>query len=96
MIREIAILTVDPENAKEFEEAVGKARPLFLADEGCHDMHLERVIEEPGEYRLVVQWQSVEAHMEVFRNSPAFQEWRALAGPWFVKPPVVVHTEEVV
>lgn len=96
MIREIAVLTVDPANLTEFEDAVSQARPLFLTADGCRDMHLERVIEEPGSYRLVVVWESVAAHTEGFRNSKAFQEWRALAGPWFTVPPQVVHTEQVV
>lgn len=96
MIREIAVLTVDPANAAEFESAVSRARPLFLSAEGCHDMHLERVIEDPGSYRLIVVWETLEAHTEQFRNSLAFQEWRALVGPWFTAPPQVVHSEQVV
>ena len=96
MIREIATLTIDPANAATFEADVAKARPLFLAARGCHGMHLERIIEMPGSYRLVVLWETIEAHMDDFRNAPAFQEWRALAGPWFTRPPVVVHSEKVV
>ncbi|MEZ7813845.1 MAG: antibiotic biosynthesis monooxygenase [Paracoccaceae bacterium] len=96
MIREIATLTINPANAAKFENVVAQARPLFLSAKGCHEMHLERVIEVPGSYRLVVVWDTVDAHMELFRNAPAFQEWRALAGPWFTEPPEVVHTEQTV
>lgn len=96
MICEIATLTIAPENAEAFESAVTQARPLFLGAQGCHGMHLERVIETPGSYRLVVFWETLEDHTEVFRNAPAFQEWRALAGPWLTSPPEVVHTEQVV
>lgn len=92
MIREIATLTIDPANADQFEKAVLEARPIFLAADGCHEVHLERVIELPGRYHLVVVWETVEAHTEIFRNSPAFQQWRGLASPWFIKPPEVVHT----
>jgi len=95
MIREIAILTIDPADARQFEDAVLKARPLFLAADGCKAMNLERVIEDPGSYRLVVVWQSVRAHMEGFRNTPEFQEWRNLAAPFFTEPPRMVHTEQV-
>jgi hypothetical protein len=31
----------------------------------------------------------------IFRNSDAFQTWRALAGPFFIEPPVVEHSESV-
>lgn len=96
MIREIATLTIDPGKAGQFEAAVTKARPIFLAAEGCHGMHLERVMEIPGQYRLVVEWETVAHHTEIFRNTPPFQEWRALAGPFFSEQPTVVHTEQVV
>ena len=93
MIREIAALTVAPETAATFEAAVARARPIFLAADGCHDMRLERVIGTPGHYRLVVKWETLTHHTEIFRNAPGFQEWRALAGPIYIEPPVVVHTE---
>jgi hypothetical protein len=31
-----------------------------------------------------------------FRESPAFQQWRAIAGPHFVAPPEVVHTARAI
>lgn len=93
MVTEIAVLTIDPAKAAEFEAAVARAAPLFQAAEGCHGMALERVIERPGQYRLVVQWRSVDVHMQGFRGSPAFADWRALAGPFFVAPVDMTHSE---
>ena len=95
MVTEIALLTIDPAKAAGFEAAVAKAAPLFQAAEGCRHMGLERVIERPGQYRLVVQWENVEAHMRGFRESPAFADWRALAGPYFTAPVDMVHSEVV-
>ena len=96
MNREIAAIVIDPSRAADFEAAVAKARPLFEAARGCSSFALERVIEQPGAYRLVVGWESVDAHMVDFRASPEFQQWRSLAGPFFVEAPVVVHVETVV
>jgi quinol monooxygenase YgiN len=93
MITEIAYLTIDPTRAAEFEAAVAKAAPEFRAAVGCHAMRLEHTIEDPAQYRLLVSWDSVEAHMVDFRNSPGFSRWRELAGPFFVEPPRVEHTE---
>ncbi len=93
MITEIAIITVDAARAADFELAVAKAAPLFQAAEGCHGMALERVIERAGQYRLVVQWDSLDAHMTGFRNSADFSRWRALAGPFFQGPVDMVHSE---
>lgn len=91
MITEIATLRINPLRAADFEAAVTKAAPFFKAAKGCHGMSLERVIETPGTYHLRVLWETVDAHMVDFRNSDNFQQWRALAGPFFLEPPAVVH-----
>jgi heme-degrading monooxygenase HmoA len=95
MITEIASITIDPSRAADFEAAVARARPLFLAAEGCHGMQLARVIEDPSQYHLVVRWESVEHHTVRFRESDNFRAWRALAGPFFAAPPVVIHTATI-
>jgi quinol monooxygenase YgiN len=94
MITEIATLTIDPANAAAFEVAVSKAVPVFQSAKGCHNMALERIIEHPSEYRLLIHWDSVEAHL-AFRETPEFQIWRNLAGPFFVSLPNVVHSQNV-
>lgn len=96
MIFEVASLTIDPARAAEFEAAVAQAKPHFEAARGFVSFALQRVIEEPGAYRLLVGWETVEAHMVDFRESEGFQHWRGLAGPFFVAPPSVVHVETVV
>ncbi len=94
MIQERATLIVKPESMKDFEAAVAKAEPLFKKAAGFRSFGLERIIEHPGQYHLVVGWETVVDHMETFRNSEAFTEWRALVGPFLVEPPAVVHTED--
>jgi quinol monooxygenase YgiN len=95
MITEIAQIRIDPARATDFEAAVASAASVFQAAEGCRGMRLERGIEDTAQYRLFVEWDSVEHHMVTFRNSDDFQTWRALAGPYFVEPPVVVHSQSV-
>ena len=90
-VTEIARLTIDPTRAAAFEAAVAQAEPLFRADPGCTGFALQRVIEAAGVYHLVVGWTSLAAHNDMFRATPAFQTWRALAGPFFTAPPEVVH-----
>ncbi len=94
MITEIAHITIDPAKADEFEAAVAAAVPHFVAAEGCHSMRLERVIEDPAQYRLCVEWDSVEHHMVTFRESEGFKQWRAHAGPFFVETPRVEHWDQ--
>lgn len=96
MIHELATLTIDPARAGEFEAAVAAAIPHFQAAKGFVSVALERSIEAPERYRLVVGWESVEAHMVDFRQSEGFQAWRSLAGPFFVSPPTVEHVTKVI
>jgi heme-degrading monooxygenase HmoA len=96
MIYEIAALTIDPTRSAEFEAAVAAARPFFEGAKGFLSFALQRSIEHPERYRLVVGWESVEAHMVDFRESQGFQHWRALAGPFFVETPSVEHVATVI
>lgn len=95
MVYEIATITIDPARAAAFEAAVAAARPYFEAARGFVSFAMQHSVEHPERYLLVVEWESVEAHMVDFRASPGFQEWRALAGPFFVSPPSVEHVETV-
>ena len=96
MIFEIAEIEVKPGEEAAFEAGVTEALPLFKRAKGCHGMELQRSVEKPSKYRLVVKWETVEDHMVHFRNSDDFQEWRKLAGPHFASPPAVEHTHTVV
>lgn len=96
MIHEIATLTIDPAKAAEFEAAVAAARPHFEAAKGFLSFALDRSIETPGRYHLVIGWESVEAHMVDFRESDGFQAWRALASPFFTAPPSVEHVSRAI
>jgi quinol monooxygenase YgiN len=96
MITEYADFTIDPQKEPAFLEAVAKAAPIFRAAKGCQSMRLDRVIERSGVFRLIVTWATLADHTEGFRNSEGFAQWRALAGPFFVAPSVVEHTETAV
>ncbi len=96
MFLEIALIEVKPGSEAEFEAGVAKAAPLFKRAKGCKGMQLQRSVEFPSRYRLVVKWETVENHMVDFRNSADFQEWRSLVGACFAAPPAVEHTHRVV
>jgi len=93
MVTEIAYIKIDPAKADDFVAAVAQAAPHFESAEGCHGMRLERVVEDPAQFRLSVDWETVDHHMVTFRESQGFQQWRALAGPFFIEPPRVEHWE---
>jgi heme-degrading monooxygenase HmoA len=94
MITEMAEILIKAGTDQQFEAAVAEAVPLFRRARGCHSMRLERGIEQPDSYLLVVEWLTLEDHEVHFRQSADFQEWRRLAGPYFSVPPKVVHTRK--
>jgi len=95
MVTEIAHLVIKTGEESDFEAKVALAKPHFLAAKGCHGVRLVRGIEHPNQYQLVVEWESVQAHMVDFRESEGFQQWRALASPHFAQAPKVEHVENV-
>ena len=96
MITEIAEIDVIAGHEAAFEAAVRTARPLFAAAAGCHGMELQRSIEVPARYWLLVRWEDVDSHMVGFRQSAAFARWRELVGAHFGVPPRVEHGAVVV
>ncbi|TAJ74711.1 MAG: antibiotic biosynthesis monooxygenase [Phenylobacterium sp.] len=95
MILEMAHIEVKAGAEPAFEAAVAQAAPLFAAARGCQGMELHRVVEAPRRYILMVRWATLEDHTVHFRESEAFQQWRALAGPHFAAAPTVEHTAVV-
>ena len=95
MILEIAQIDVKPGTESEFERAVDQAKPLFQRAQGCHGMELQKSIEKPSRYRLMVRWATLEDHTVAFRGSADFTAWRGLVGHFFASPPEVEHTEMV-
>lgn len=95
MIFEIAEITIHPGRQAAFEAAAREAVPLFQRAQGCVSMRIDRTIERPETYRLIVGWETLENHTVDFRGSADFQAWRALVGGFFAEPPKVEHTETV-
>ncbi len=95
MVLESAELLIKPGMEAEFEAGVRKATPLFRRARGCAGMQLQRGIENPRAYRLLVRWETVDDHNVHFRGSDDFQEWRRLVGHCFDAPPNVTHLDTV-
>ncbi len=95
MIWEVASIAVKAGMEQDFEQGVARAVPLFQRARGCKTMKLQRSVEEPNGYRLIVGWETLEDHMEHFRNSDDFGEWRRLVPHCFESAPAVEHTPDV-
>lgn len=93
MILEQAILPVIPGKETEFEAAFAEAKELIAASPGCRGVEIQRCVEQPNEYLLLVSWDSIEDHTEGFRNSEAFGKWREMLYHFYEPKPVVRHYE---
>ena len=92
MIVEHAHVTVKPGSGPAFEAAVAEAAAtIFPRAEGYLGYALHHCIEAPDDYVLALRWRRLEDHVVGFREGPLFAEWRALVGPHFGEPPMVLH-----
>ena len=96
MVLEIAQIDVKPGMEQDFEAGVAKAIPIFRRAKGCKAFEVQRSIELPSRYRLLIRWETLENHTVDFRGSADFQEWRKLVGHCFASPPEVEHVREAV
>lgn len=95
MILEHVVLEVRPGQEPAFETAFVTAKPLIMASPGWRSLRLERCIERPSSYLLLVEWETLADHLEGFRASAAYEEWRRLLHHFYDPPPVVEHFEAV-
>ena len=94
MVLEHALLHVTPGRESDFEASMTIALPVITSHHACHGAEVRRQSEDSSIYLLLVWWDSVEAHMDDFRPSPLFEEWRALTHPFYVEKPQVTHFYE--
>jgi heme-degrading monooxygenase HmoA len=92
MILELADIRIQPGKQAEFDVAIqrGVAEVISKA-KGFQGFKVNKGMESPERYVLMIFWETLENHTIDFRQSPAFTEWRAIVGPYFAVPPVVEH-----
>ena len=95
MILEVAILDVIPDHVTRFEEDFKEAQSIIASMKGYRSHELRRCMEAPCRYLLLVEWDRLEDHVEGFRQSPDYQEWKRLLDHHYEPFPDVEHYEEV-
>jgi len=91
MILEVAILNVRAGLEREFEAAFSQASPIISSMPGYISHQLQRCVESPNRYALLVNWASLEAHTVGFRGSPEYQRWKQLLHHFYDPFPIVEH-----
>lgn len=90
-VLELAVFTVAPGAEAGFVAAFAQAKSLLTENPGCRSARLTQGVESPSRFVLLVEWDTLDAHLVGFRESPAFGRWRGLLGPFFAAPPDVEH-----
>lgn len=95
MILEVAILHVKPGQTSEFEAAFSDARHIIGAMKGFINLQLQRCLENDHQYVLLINWETLRDHTEGFRQSPEYQQWKALLHHFYDPFPEVLHYKSV-
>ena len=95
MVLEIVQLLVKDGQGLEFEKAMDSAKPLVTNSKGAIALRLQQCVEDRSKYFVLIEWETIEDHLEGFRNSDAFTKWREILSPYFAQPPHVEHFNEV-
>jgi heme-degrading monooxygenase HmoA len=92
MILEIADIRITPGKQAEFDAAILRGLETVVSRAtGFRGWKVNKGIESPERYVLMIFWETLENHTVDFRQGPLFAEWRAIVGPFFAQPPQVEH-----
>ncbi len=95
MILEAVILNVIPGREIQFEQDFAIAGQYISAIRGYIKHSISRCIEQPNQYLLLVEWETLEAHTIGFRESVEYLEWKRLLHHYYNPFPAVQHYQVV-
>jgi heme-degrading monooxygenase HmoA len=95
LILEVAILDVRPGQEADFEVAFEAAQEIISSVDGYISHQLQKCIENPSRYILLVNWNTLEDHTRGFRESDKYQEWRAMLHHFYDPFPTVEHFQTI-
>jgi heme-degrading monooxygenase HmoA len=94
MILERAEIPVKSGMELSFVRAMSEGRRILAAAPGCHAVKVARGVERPGQFILLLEWDSVDAH-RAFTKTEEFGRFKQLVGEFVSGPSSVEHFEFV-
>jgi len=92
MILEVADFRIKPGTQAAFDRAIREGVETVIAKaKGYRGHKVQKGIDSPERYLLMIWWDTVENHTVDFRQSPAFREWRTFVSPYFAASPIAEH-----
>jgi len=95
MILEVAILSIKQGLSDQFEQSFREASAIISSMNGYIEHQLQKCVESPDRYILLVKWQSIDDHEIGFRQSDQYQQWKSMLHHYYDPFPVVEHYTEV-
>jgi heme-degrading monooxygenase HmoA len=95
MVLELALLDVIPSKEAEFEQAFSEAKSIIASMPGFIALELQKCVEQPNRYVLLVRWATLEDHTIGFRQSPEYRRWKALLHHFYDPFPQVEHYQAI-
>lgn len=94
MILEVAVLKTKPNQNREYESAFLEVSGIIASMPGYVSHNLHKCIEVENQYLLLVNWETLEAHIG-FRQSQEYQTWKETLHHFYDPFPVVEHYQTV-
>jgi quinol monooxygenase YgiN len=93
MIVEYIRYKIPSKDAEAFEKDYATAAASLRSSPHCLNYELCRCVEEASSYILRIEWDSVEGHMQGFRNSAEFRSFFAAIKPYVSQIEEMRHYE---
>ena len=93
---EVVPVTVKSGTEDNFEAAFRSNVSLLADTSGCLDVKLLRALDKRSTFVILIRWQSVEYHTDVFTKSEAYAKLSDATGPFFAAAPEFFHAATVV
>ena len=92
MILEMADIRIRAGEQVAFDAGIRRGVETVIAKaRGFRGYTVNRGVESPDRYVLMIFWDTLENHVVDFRGSAAYAEWRAIVSPYFAAPPQIEH-----
>ena len=95
MILEVVRWDIKPDMEHEFEMAFIEAQKFISSARGYKSHQLHRCLEKTNRYVLLVNWEALEDHTEIFRESNEYLEYRSLIHQYCEPGAILEHYETV-
>jgi quinol monooxygenase YgiN len=83
MIVEYIRYKIDPNRNTEFEAAYRRAGTVLDASPHCRRWEAARSVDEPDKQIVRIEWDSVEGHLQGFRQSDDFKPFLEATQPFY-------------